>query len=180
MRNLTFGAMNRAATHFPTSLISYSGPLERDEVMRRALWILLIIVLIVAAAVILPGIANAQVNKQAASNVSCSGNGCNNRDPQTTGCAASAYTVQTAVLATIFLQLRYSRVCKTNWGRVITRSSNNNQVFLILITRSDGLSYGINSQVGPIAWSRMVYAPVLKAQACVSINGGNDLCTAFV
>jgi len=147
--------------------------------MRRALWILLIIVLVVAAVFVLPGIASAQVHMRAVSNVTCSGNGCNNCDPQTTGCAASAYTVQTADLSTILLQLRFSRVCKTNWGRVITKS-NHNQVFLVLVDRIDGLAYSTKGLVGPFAWSRMVFAPVVRARACVSVNGGNEICTAFV
>ncbi len=113
----------------------------------------------------LPSTAYAEASQHALPRVTCSGTGCNNLDPVQTGCAVGSYTVQTAVLPTIFLQLRYSPTCKTNWGRVISRG-NNNEVYLVL--------------VGRVAWSRMVYAPVAKTQACVSINGGNDLCTAFV
>ena len=149
--------------------------------MPRALWlILLIIALIVAAAFVLPGIAFARVGQRAVPKVTCSGNGCNNLDPEQTGCVAGAYTVQTAVLSTAILQLRYSPTCKTNWGRVISRGSNNSDVYLVLVDRIDGLSYGTKGLVGPFAWSRMVFAPVARARACVSINGGNDICTAFV
>src|SRR2546430_10378947 len=44
--------------------------------------------------------------------VTCSGNGCNGLDPQTAGCAATAYTVLTAVFSDAFVQLRYSRACQ--------------------------------------------------------------------
>lgn len=148
--------------------------------MSRVLWLFLIVALIVAAAFVLPGIAFAQVSQQAVPKVTCSGNGCNNLDPIQTGCVAGAKTVQTAVLSTAFLQLRYSPTCKTNWGRVISRGSNNTDVYLVLVDRIDGLSYGTKGLVGPFAWSRMVFAPVARARACVSINGGNDICTAFV
>ena len=127
----------------------------------------------------LPSTAYAEASQHALPRVTCSGTGCNNLDPVQTGCGVGARTVQTAVLPTIFLQLRYSPTCKTNWGRVISRG-NHNEVYLVLVGRADGLAYGSKGLVGPVAWSRMVYAPAAKAQACVSINGGNDLCTAFV
>jgi hypothetical protein len=148
--------------------------------IQRVRWFLLFIPLLGATALMgLPSTAYAQASQHALPQVTCSGNGCNNLDPVQTGCAVGSYTVQTAILPTIFLQLRYSPTCKTNWGRVISRRSHN-EIYLVLVERDDGLAYGSPGLVGPVAWSRMVYAPVAKAQACVSINGGNDLCTAFV
>lgn len=124
-------------------------------------------------------IASAHTTGQAKALVTCSGNGCNNKDPIQTGCVNGAYTVQTGVLASAFIELRYSPTCKTNWARVESRG-NNGDVYLVLIQRIDGLAYGAKGLVGPIAWSNMVYAPIAKARACVSINGNDQVCTAFV
>ena len=107
----------------------------------------------------------------------CSGNGCNGLDPQTAGCAATAYTVLTAVFSDAFVQLRYSRACQTNWGRVISRAGAN---FLsVRIQRIDGLTYTFGGGTFTIAWSAMVFAPVMKARAC----GGFQViqgCTAYI
>src|SRR5438477_6662307 len=122
--------------------------------------------------------AYAHTTAQARASATCSGNGCNNKDPDQTGCAVGAYTVQTGVLASAYIQLRYSPTCGTNWARVLSRS-NNNDVYLVLVERADGLAYGSKGLVGPVAWSNMVYAPTAKARACVSINGNNPACTIF-
>lgn len=54
--------------------------------------------------------------------VLCSGTGCNHRDPYSTGCAASMYTVATAYLnagaITGRVELEYSSVCQTNWDQM--------------------------------------------------------------
>jgi Protein of unknown function (DUF2690) len=123
--------------------------------------------------------AYAHTTGQTQASVTCTGNGCNNQDPQQTGCNIGAYTVQTGVLAREFIELRYSPTCKTNWARVENRVGNND-VFLVLIERIDGLTYGSKGLVGPIAWSNMVYAPIAKARACVSVNGGDPACTIFI
>lgn len=109
--------------------------------------------------------------------VTCSGNGCNGLNPQTAGCAASAYTVLTATFSDAFVQLRYSRTCQTNWGRVLSRKGAN---FLsIRIQRIDGLTYTFGGGTFDTAWSAMVFAPVMKARAC----GGFQViqgCTAYI
>lgn len=52
----------------------------------------------------------------------CSGSGCNHRDPYSTGCAASMFTVATAYVnagsVTGRVELEYSRVCQTNWDQM--------------------------------------------------------------
>jgi hypothetical protein len=58
--------------------------------------------------------------------VTCSGSGCNNTSPQTTGCSAGAVTKKSATIYDDFqttkvigkVELRYSPTCKTFWSRV--------------------------------------------------------------
>ncbi len=109
--------------------------------------------------------------------VTCSANGCNGKDPAVTGCSADAYTVQTAVLSTAFVQLRYSRTCKTNWGRVISRVDLAH--LYVRVDRIDGLSYFGSISTGTLVFSPMVYAPVLRARACGTVKGVSG-CTASV
>jgi hypothetical protein len=131
------------------------------------------------------GTAYAHTTEHAWSRVTCSRSGCNNLDPELTGCVVGAYTVRTAVLPTAFIQLRYSPRCGTNWGRLINRSKSK-QVYLILVERIDGVTYGVKGVLGHIAWTRMVYAsrvkvPVpVKARVCVSINGSKLACSPFM
>ena len=117
--------------------------------------------------------------KRSVSQVTCSGDGCDNVDPAQSGCSDSAYTVTDVETPTADIQLRYSTVCATNWGRVVSNGNNNN-VYLVLVQRIDGVAYGTKGLTGPIAWSRMVYAPTLKARACVSINGAPQICTQYI
>ncbi|TMD67604.1 MAG: DUF2690 domain-containing protein [Chloroflexi bacterium] len=148
--------------------------------MRLVLFSIALLVLLFGLTAI---VAYAQVtpHAQAAQNshvqASCSGNGCNGLNPQTLGCAAGAYTVQTAVFSNAFVELRYSPTCKVNWGRVWSRIGAN---FLsIRIQRIDGLTYTFSGGTFTYAWSAMVYAPVMKARAC----GGLQViegCTAYI
>jgi len=123
--------------------------------------------------------AYAHATGQASYQATCSGDGCDNVDPEQAGCANGAYTVTSADASSATIQLRYSPDCGTNWGRVVSKG-NNNDIYLVLVERADGVSYGTKGLTGPIAWSRMVYAPTAKARACVSINGAKDICTKYI
>jgi len=123
--------------------------------------------------------AYAHATRQAFYQATCSGEGCDNVDPQQSGCAVGAYTVTTVATPSADIQLRYSSICGTNWGRVVSKENTTN-VYLVLVARIDGVAYGTKGLTGPIAWSRMVYAPQTKARACVSINGGNQICTKYI
>ena len=125
------------------------------------------------------GAAYAHTTRQTSYQATCSGEGCDNVDPEQSGCAIGAYTVTSIATSTTDIQLRYSPICGTNWGRVVSEGSNNN-VYLVLVERIDGVSYGTKGLTGPIAWSRMVYAPTVKARACASINGANPVCTKYI
>lgn len=109
--------------------------------------------------------------------VACSGEGCDGLDPAVTGCAADAYTVQTAVFSNSYVELRYSPTCKTNWGRVTSKVG---PTFLeIRIQRVDGLTYTFSGGNYNYAYSAMVYAPQLAARACGGVNGISG-CTKYI
>jgi hypothetical protein len=57
----------------------------------------------------------------------CSGSGCNNTDPQTTGCSADAATVKTKYPASGLarVELRFSDACQTRWARTVNIGSMN-------------------------------------------------------
>lgn len=57
----------------------------------------------------------------------CSGSGCNNTDPQTTGCSADAATVKTKYPASGLarVELRFSDACQTRWARTYNIGSLN-------------------------------------------------------
>ncbi|GAC1426660.1 MAG: hypothetical protein NVS4B1_15230 [Ktedonobacteraceae bacterium] len=123
--------------------------------------------------------AYAHTGQRATFNATCSGEGCDNVDPLQSGCAVGAYTVTFVATSTAEIQLRYSPNCGTNWGRVVSLVDNSD-IYLVLVERIDGVSYGTKGLTGPVAWSRMVYAPQTKARACVSINGTNPVCTKYI
>ena len=142
--------------------------------MRLVLFSMALLVLLFGLTAI---VANAQVTQNSHVQATCSGNGCNGLDPQPTGCSATAYTVRTVTFSDAFVELRYSRACQTNWGRVWSRKGAN---FLsIRIQRIDGLTYTFGGGTFTYAWSAMVFAPVMKARAC----GGFQViqgCTAYI
>jgi Protein of unknown function (DUF2690) len=101
--------------------------------------------------------------------VSCSGNGCDGLDPQSTGCSYDAVTVPvsggTVSFSTGTIELRYSPTCGTNWGRVI--SSVGNVQLTVFIRRHDGMFYFTVGN-GYRLWSPMIYARHARAMACGS------------
>ena len=123
-------------------------------------------------------IAAASTAQHSSPQVTCSGNGCNGKDPIATGCAVGAYTVQTGVLPDFFVQLRYSPSCGTNWGRVISRIGSAH--LFATVQRIDGLSYSRSFGFSTLVFSQMVYAPTVKARACGRIGSSVGACTAFV
>ncbi len=122
--------------------------------------------------------AYAHTTQRTIGQVTCSGDGCNNVDPAQSGCSNDAYTVTYVTTGDVTVQLRYSPTCATNWGRVVS-DGNNNETYLVLVQREDGVAYGTKGLTGPVAWSRMVYSPVKRSRACVSINGGPQVCTQY-
>jgi hypothetical protein len=138
----------------------------------------LLILLLGVAAFAESRIASAQPTQQSrAQLISCSGNGCNGLDPVPAGCAADAYTVQTAVFSNSYVELRYSPRCGTNWGSVWSRVG---PTYLVIRTqRIDGLTYTFAGGNYNYAWSAMVYAPKVAARACGGV-GSISGCTAYI
>ena len=124
---------------------------------------------------------NAHVQAHAAqpkhSQVTCSTEGCDGLNPVTAGCAADAYTVQTAVFSNSYVELRYSPTCGTNWGRVISRVGATS--LIIRVQRNDNLTYTFSGGNFTYAWVAMVYAPNVPARACGGVSSVSG-CTAFV
>lgn len=107
--------------------------------------------------------------------VSCSGNGCNGKDPAATGCNQNAYLAKRFPFydnygiilspyssSTPYMDIYYSRSCGTNWVRVTNnpyggttykeiQSLNSNNTAKYTETESD---WGYGS-----SYSMMVYAP---------------------
>src|SRR5213079_2794921 len=139
----------------------------------------LLVVLIGTTAFVGLRTTSAHATQHSIAQVTCSGSGCNGKDPEATGCFAGAYTVQTATLSTIFVQLRYSPRCGTNWGRVLSRIGSGR--ILVQVQRTDWLSYS-RTVVATLLFCQMVYAPVLRARACGRIGAGASPfgCTEFV
>jgi hypothetical protein len=50
--------------------------------------------------------------------VTCSGSGCEGKNPQTTGCSADAITAASASIPDGKVELRWSQTCQTFWSRV--------------------------------------------------------------
>ena len=111
-----------------------------------------------------------------ASAATCSGNGCNGQDPQASGCSANAITLSSARLLTPqggnvgSIEMRYSRICGTQWIRVnssITSCSPHPCANMARIRRPAGPDgpaiayedYGRPGAGQPSQWSRMVYTP---------------------
>jgi hypothetical protein len=166
----------------PSLGVVRSQSLREEELFMRPSRLLLVSIALLVALMgvttfvgVPPAAANALQQHQ--QQVTCSGDGCDGKDPAVTGCAADAYPVQTATLSTAYVQLRYSPRCGTNWGRVLSRIGLAH--LYVRVDRDDRLSYFSSISSGTLLYSPMVYAPHRKARACGSANSPVG-CTAFV
>jgi hypothetical protein len=50
--------------------------------------------------------------------VTCSGSGCEGKNPQTTGCSTDAITAYSTAIPNGKVELRWSQTCETFWSRV--------------------------------------------------------------
>lgn len=121
--------------------------------------------------------ASTHVTRPGSPHITCSLEGCDGLDPEKTGCAADAFTVQTAVFGNSYVELRFSPTCGTNWGRVKSRIGLAS--LTIRTQRIDGLTYTFAGGNYYYAWSAMVFAPLAQARACGGVNGISG-CTAYV
>ena len=121
--------------------------------------------------------APAQATQRSRPQVTCSGNGCNGQNPQSTGCAANAFTVRRVDFSNSFVELRYSPKCGTKWGRVTSKVGPTRLV--VRTQRNDGLTYTFTGGNFNSAFAAMVYAPQVAARACGGVNSISG-CTAYV
>ena len=112
---------------------------------------------------------------------------CDGDDPQTSGCAADAYTVQTKTvtdqsgggLGTLgYVDLRYSPHCGTNWARLRPTSTSNPpaEYYAAVYRPSDGAIRTVDTYSTSIVtvWSPMLYARSVcaKGNGYINLSGG--------
>jgi hypothetical protein len=150
--------------------------LQAGNVARQRATAILILMLMAASLSVL-GIAQASP----AAAVSCTpGLGCENKDPQTTGCSADAYNLDSFVrrnaadVKVFTVELRYSPTCRTAWSRVTATTRRHIRASLV----GNGISAYTIDRVGTQVWSRMRYLAggrgYWAARAVVYHNNGVD------
>lgn len=139
--------------------------------MRTMVRLLTVAVALVAITATAAAPASAATSHSVRPAVTCSGNGCNQQDPQASGCAAGATTAGSANIQNGpnnrvqgLVELRWSATCQTNWSRVTVYDNQNLPDFWASVQRqSDGLieqtHFTFQPTNGGQYWSPMVYAP---------------------
>lgn len=124
----------------------------------------------------LAGTAGAQTPAQA--QASCSGLGCDNKDPQATGCATSAGAVKGSGFNPYngYLEMRFGN-CQTNWARFTVSEAGRYAIWVerqassgIPATEGNHFEFDGSSAGGPY-WSDQLYAPnqpYTQARVCIS------------
>jgi transcriptional regulator with XRE-family HTH domain len=121
--------------------------------------------------------------------IPCTGIACNGKDPEVTGCANTSLTVeQVAIKASdtgqciADVELRFSRVCQTNWARV-TRLTDGPETFRAYLRDEHGEIIDGTSAKGTsgtvYVYGLMWYAPTgeIAVQACGVVEGHDEVCT---
>lgn len=120
---------------------------------------------------------------------SCLGTDCNGMDPEVTGCATTSLTVEEVVITgtdedehVALVELRFSRLCQTNWARV-TRLNDGPETLRAYLRDEHGeiIEQTIDeaesgrSYVYGVMW----YAPTgeIAVQACGVVEGYAEVCT---
>jgi hypothetical protein len=106
---------------------------------------------------------------------SCSGYGCDNKDPNATGCAdGSQYTVVAGnvvlggvTFATI--NLRYSPTCGTNWAQISNNRTGDYAVLRVCRDQGDLHCSASFTSSGLSAWSNQMYAYNITATAYATL-----------
>jgi hypothetical protein len=142
-----------------------------------------------------PAAAVAHVGKSppppgAAPNANCSGNGCNGKDPEASGCSANAVTLASAAMLTVnrdnigTIEMRYSRNCGTQWIRVNSRVTDcagdpcQNDAVITRPAGADGPAITVEDAGRPASgqpsqWTRMVYTPDVRSCGTGAADTGN-------
>jgi Protein of unknown function (DUF2690) len=118
-----------------------------------------------ASVFISPVGANAAPASSAAASVgplaTCSGSGCDHKDPHATGCDANAVTVDSRNSSAGLFELRFSRTCSTNWVRVGNlRSGVSTLSFHVIdIDRNVADDFTVHNPAAGSHFGNMVYSP---------------------
>ncbi|MYR87176.1 DUF2690 domain-containing protein [Streptomyces sp. SID685] len=110
--------------------------------------------------------------------VRCSGADCVGKDAESMGCSGDQVTTaQTVTLGTTTLEVRYSKVCGTAWGR-ITGAVPGDKV-QVTEARGKVRESGEATQAGDaIAYTPMIAVPdPARATACATLASGRTGCT---
>lgn len=108
---------------------------------------------------VLPAVASAAPVEAAAT---CSGTGCDNKDPEVTGCADNAVTLASASTVKGRFELRRSITCNTYWVRFpnyaggSTRPDGKIQLTVWDVSRDKYAHFFASSARGP-HWGNMIY-----------------------
>jgi hypothetical protein len=99
--------------------------------------------------------------------VSCYGDYCSGRDPESSGCSADAYTVAHARIAGTYVnvELRWSPRCKTNWARTGWPGAYNPNNLYAVQAQTGYTQRGVVGNNGTYVWTRMIYSPRLGVSA---------------
>lgn len=119
--------------------------------------------------------------------VTCSGDACSGQDPQSSGCAADAYTATSWGNSLFLLETRYSPTCKTNWARITVYDTG-----ILGCTPSGTLSavqdtgYTRSTYVDSVCsvptftrWSEMIYSPVHLVRTRFASGNGTTYYTPW-
>ncbi len=111
--------------------------------------------------------------------VSCYGDYCSGRDPDTTGCSADARTVAHVQLPWVRqrLEVRWSPTCKTNWARMLY---DNDPTWLKAVQPSTGYTQSRILRSGSNSWTPMIYSPTRCVYAEVQTDVWGRYKTACV
>lgn len=105
--------------------------------------------------------------------VECVGESCVGQDPERTGCGEQAVTAADATLGQVLVEVRYSAVCGTSWGRVSSASPGDT-----LEVRSGERSETSRAGESGAGYTAMVVANAEGARVCVTLQTGEQGCTA--
>ena len=101
-----------------------------------------------------------------ASAVTCYGDYCSGKQPDQTGCAAGAVTVDAVDFRGGRLELRWSPTCKTNWARLQVYPGG--FAYTLSAVQDTGYTQSVQWPAGAgqgTYWTPMIYSPVRLVQA---------------
>jgi hypothetical protein len=92
--------------------------------------------------------------------VTCSGRGCDNRDPAQTGCSSGSTVADAVNTRQGRMELRWSPACRTNWVRITGFTGDTQRIDINVWQRSTGITVRYLADPSPgTHWGNMVYSP---------------------